>query len=132
MKDANEHGGIVADGVRWSDNEGGGEAIDRGARRAGQIHCNAGDDSRSGAMALFMRCLYLKENSLMQNKIDMKEPLIDAEGFPRADIDVYAVRNARVNIIRSNNDRQALTDRIEKALHELHATVSGVCLYSIC
>jgi hypothetical protein len=31
----------------------------------------------------------------------MHEQLVDGEGFPRADIDVYSVRYARANIIRS-------------------------------
>lgn len=29
----------------------------------------------------------------------MDEPLVDSEGYPRADIDVYQVRNARHQII---------------------------------
>lgn len=29
----------------------------------------------------------------------MHEPLVDAEGFPRSDIDLYQVRTARHNII---------------------------------
>lgn len=34
-----------------------------------------------------------------QKGVGMHEPLVDAEGFPRADIDVYQVRTARHNII---------------------------------
>ncbi|KAI8811621.1 hypothetical protein BJ742DRAFT_674711, partial [Cladochytrium replicatum] len=46
---------------------------------------------------------------------------IDLQGFPRSDIDIYAVRNARVQIIRLRADHNELTTRIEKTLHELHA-----------
>lgn len=34
-----------------------------------------------------------------QNKIGMTEPLVDAEGYPRADVNVYQVRHARHKII---------------------------------
>lgn len=32
----------------------------------------------------------------------MNGPLVDSEGFPRSDIDVYAVRVSRNQIIRKN------------------------------
>ena len=35
---------------------------------------------------------------LKSQGVDMEEPLVDAEGFPRSDIDVYQVRHARSNI----------------------------------
>lgn len=34
-----------------------------------------------------------------QNNVGMHEPLVDAEGFPRNDIDLYQVRTARHKII---------------------------------
>ncbi|NXX67280.1 PSMD9 ATPase, partial [Spizella passerina] len=34
-----------------------------------------------------------------QKGVGMHEPLVDAEGFPRSDIDLYQVRTARHNII---------------------------------
>uniref|UniRef100_A0A452J4E3 Nas2 N-terminal domain-containing protein n=1 Tax=Gopherus agassizii TaxID=38772 RepID=A0A452J4E3_9SAUR len=34
-----------------------------------------------------------------QKGVGMNEPLVDAEGYPRADVDVYQVRAARHNII---------------------------------
>jgi hypothetical protein len=51
----------------------------------------------------------------------MRAPLVDDEGFPRADIDVYEVRRHRQSVIRLRNDRRALSDQMERALHELHA-----------
>ena len=37
--------------------------------------------------------------SLQQGNVGMTGPLIDSEGYPRNDIDVYSVRTARHNII---------------------------------
>ncbi|KAG5648417.1 hypothetical protein DXG03_004991 [Asterophora parasitica] len=63
----------------------------------------------------------------------LQTPLVDADGFPRADIDVYAVRGARVRIIELRNDLKAVTEEIAKALEAIYdpadaapeATVSG-------
>jgi 26S proteasome non-ATPase regulatory subunit 9 len=46
---------------------------------------------------------------------------VDAEGFPRADIDLYATRDKRhrLNILR--NDLKALMATLETSLHELHS-----------
>src|ERR1700722_20801667 len=43
-------------------------------------------------------------------------PLVDSEGFPRADIDVYAVRHARVKIIELKNDLRSVMDEIARGL----------------
>lgn len=58
----------------------------------------------------------------------MHESLIDKEGFPRADIDVHAVRLDRNAVIRLTNDHKAISQRMEQALHKLHALAreSGV------
>ncbi|XP_020378246.2 26S proteasome non-ATPase regulatory subunit 9 isoform X1 [Rhincodon typus] len=56
-----------------------------------------------------------------QNKAGMDEPLVDIEGYPRTDINVYEVRTARHNIICLQNDHKALMKQIEEALHQLHA-----------
>ncbi|NXU34956.1 PSMD9 ATPase, partial [Drymodes brunneopygia] len=53
--------------------------------------------------------------------VGMHEPLVDAEGFPRADIDLYQVRTARHNIICLQNDHKAVMKQVEEALHKLHA-----------
>ena len=53
---------------------------------------------------------------LKANDVNMQTPLVDREGFPRADIDVYAVRNARVRIIELRNDLTAVTDALAKSL----------------
>ncbi|ETN46803.1 uncharacterized protein HMPREF1541_00992 [Cyphellophora europaea CBS 101466] len=53
--------------------------------------------------------------------VDMQTNLTDADGFPRADIDVAQVRVTRARIISLRNDWKALMDKIEKGLHEHHA-----------
>ncbi|KAM9329613.1 26S proteasome non-ATPase regulatory subunit 9 [Gastrophryne carolinensis] len=56
-----------------------------------------------------------------QKNIGMDGPLVDIEGYPRADVDVYQIRTARHNIICLQNDHQAIMKEIEEALHSLHA-----------
>ncbi|XP_003744889.1 26S proteasome non-ATPase regulatory subunit 9 [Galendromus occidentalis] len=58
---------------------------------------------------------------LSSNHVGMNEPLVDHEGFPRNDIDVYQVRKARHDIICLQNDLKDVTHRIEDGLHKLHA-----------
>eukprot|EP00158_Paraphelidium_tribonemae_P005388 Partr_v1_DN27311_c4_g2_i1_m46732 putative 26S Proteasome non-ATPase regulatory subunit len=57
------------------------------------------------------------EQILHVNNIGMREPLVDAEGFPRADVDVFAVRNARVRLIELSNDHKKLTNELAEALN---------------
>src|SRR5262249_43210424 len=52
----------------------------------------------------------------------LHDPLVDAEGFPRSDVDVYAVRLARHKIACLQNDHKAFSKQIEDALIELHAS----------
>ena len=51
----------------------------------------------------------------------MSTPLVDAEGFPRADIDIWAIRHARVRVIELQNDITAIVERIKEALEEAAA-----------
>lgn len=57
---------------------------------------------------------------LKANNVTMQTPLVDPEGFPRADIDIYAVRGARVQIIELRNDLKAVMDAIGKALEGIY------------
>lgn len=57
---------------------------------------------------------------LKANNTDMRQPLVDREGFPRDDIDVWAVRHARVRIIELRNDLAALMDEIGKTLETVY------------
>jgi len=56
----------------------------------------------------------------MESNIGMHGPLIDAEGYPRADIDIYKVRVTRQKINCLQNDYTALLNRIEKELESIH------------
>jgi len=56
----------------------------------------------------------------------MQTPLVDAEGFPRADMDIYAVRNARVRIIELRNDLKDITDAIGKALEGIYDPAKAI------
>lgn len=48
--------------------------------------------------------------------VAMDTPLVDREGFPRADVDIYAVRGARKRIIELRNDLKAAINDIATAL----------------
>ncbi|KAG8930592.1 putative 26S proteasome regulatory subunit [Tulasnella sp. 418] len=58
---------------------------------------------------------------LASEKTTFSTPLVDAEGFPRADIDVYSIRLARVRIIELTNDSKDLTEKIAKAIEVVHS-----------
>jgi 26S proteasome non-ATPase regulatory subunit 9 len=73
---------------------------------------------------------------LKSHNSTMSTPLIDTEGFPRADIDIWAVRHARVRVIELRNDITAVVERIKGALEEAATedasaiatpTTNGVC-----
>ncbi|KAL4434406.1 hypothetical protein ABPG75_000847 [Micractinium tetrahymenae] len=53
--------------------------------------------------------------------VGMQAPLVDAEGFPRADVDVAAIRADRHAIITLTNDFKACSRQMEQLLHALHA-----------
>ncbi|PVF94621.1 hypothetical protein CPB86DRAFT_808456 [Serendipita vermifera] len=56
---------------------------------------------------------------LSANQSTMNTPLVDREGFPRADIDIWAVRHARVRIIELRNDLKQVVDDIAVALAQV-------------
>ena len=47
----------------------------------------------------------------------IKTLLVDSEGFPRGDIDLFNVRNKRQRLAIINTDHKALMSEIEKTLH---------------
>ena len=47
----------------------------------------------------------------------IKTLLVDSEGFPRGDIDLFNVRNKRQRLAIINTDHKALMGEIEKTLH---------------
>ncbi|KAF7398953.1 hypothetical protein HZH66_006850 [Vespula vulgaris] len=58
---------------------------------------------------------------LDSNHVGMDDPLVDSEGYPRQDIDVYQVRHTRHRIICLTNDHKALMKKIEEGLHKVHS-----------
>ncbi|KAF7991518.1 hypothetical protein HCN44_008889 [Aphidius gifuensis] len=61
---------------------------------------------------------------LTKNHVDMNDSLVDSEGFPRSDIDVYQVRISRHKIICLQNDHKALMKQIDNGLIKIHG-ISG-------
>ncbi|KAL7392049.1 hypothetical protein ABVT39_018809 [Epinephelus coioides] len=53
--------------------------------------------------------------------VGVADPLVDAEGYPRADVNLYQIRTARHSISCLQNDHKAIMEEIEEALHKLHA-----------
>ncbi|KAK2727066.1 26S proteasome non-ATPase regulatory subunit 9-like [Artemia franciscana] len=58
---------------------------------------------------------------LNHNRVDMSESLVDSEGYPRNDVDVYQVRHARHDIICLRNDLKNLMIQFEDNLFKLHS-----------
>uniref|UniRef100_A0A182QA98 26S proteasome non-ATPase regulatory subunit 9 n=1 Tax=Anopheles farauti TaxID=69004 RepID=A0A182QA98_9DIPT len=57
---------------------------------------------------------------LKANKIDMNQPLVDEDGYPRNDVDVISVRKARHAINCLQTTRRSLMAEIEAAMNALH------------
>ncbi|KAJ8710853.1 hypothetical protein PYW08_009368 [Mythimna loreyi] len=67
-----------------------------------------------------------EQNAILEtNNVGMNDPLVDAEGYPRNDIDVYKVRHARHRIICLQNDHKSLMKSIERGLAEVHQDLLG-------
>lgn len=59
-----------------------------------------------------------------QKNVGMRESLIDHEGFPRDDIDVMAVRQARNTVALKTNDLNQLGDELKILLEATFAAIS--------
>jgi 26S proteasome regulatory subunit N4 len=62
---------------------------------------------------------------LSANNSTLHTPLVDPQGFPRADIDVYAVRHARVRVIELRNDMESVMNQLAKALEGVYDPRNG-------
>jgi 26S proteasome non-ATPase regulatory subunit 9 len=51
----------------------------------------------------------------------LAESLIDEEGFPLPNLDLYRIRESRQRFNRLNNDYTDLMNKIEQGLHRLHS-----------
>lgn len=47
--------------------------------------------------------------------------MVDSEGFPRGDIDLYAVRAARAELSRLGYDLKQTTALVESSIQQIHA-----------
>ena len=87
---------------------------------------SAGENPREHARALVQvkdaieAEINLQLSALRENNCDMTTPLVDPEGFPRADLDIYAIRSARARIIELRNDLKYTMAEIEKALQKVY------------
>ena len=57
---------------------------------------------------------------LKSHNTDMDMDLVDAEGYPRADMDIVTVRKTRVRILCLRNDLKKLMSEIEEGLIQVH------------
>jgi 26S proteasome non-ATPase regulatory subunit 9 len=64
-------------------------------------------------------------STLSSQGANMSTVLVDGQGFPRADMDIVAVRTARVRVIELRNDRARLTDEIAQALADVHSSAAS-------
>ncbi|MCL4135585.1 UNVERIFIED_CONTAM: hypothetical protein GTU68_020919 [Idotea baltica] len=55
----------------------------------------------------------------------MNTPLVDNDGYPRSDIDVYQVRHARHDIICLQNNHKVMMKKIEEGLQKVHERGPG-------
>lgn len=65
--------------------------------------------------------LTTKSDRNQQNKVGMKDELVDKDDFPRNDIDVWAVRQARNSIRKLETDAKDILNRMQTKLEELHS-----------
>ncbi|KAG9097093.1 putative 26S proteasome regulatory subunit, partial [Ceratobasidium sp. 370] len=59
-------------------------------------------------------------STLTSHGVTMSTRLVDGQGFPRADLDLVAIRTTRVRVIELRNDRTRLTNEIAQALADVH------------
>ncbi|KAJ2500130.1 putative 26S proteasome regulatory subunit [Coemansia sp. RSA 1972] len=62
------------------------------------------------------------DNELHGHGVDRTTQLVDANGFPRSDIDIVAIRTIRQSLVCKQNDLRALMSHIETQLIALHQT----------
>ncbi|KAH8096912.1 hypothetical protein DFH11DRAFT_1694426 [Phellopilus nigrolimitatus] len=79
-------------------------------------------DPRTRALALIAHkdtlsaALAAEQRALAAAGADMSTPLVDAGGFPRADLDVVEVRRARVRVIELRNDLEGVMGEVGRVL----------------
>eukprot|EP00605_Chrysophyceae_sp_TOSAG23-4_P000016 GSChrysophyteH1.ASY1.ANO1.16.1 assembled CDS len=56
----------------------------------------------------------------------IKDPLVDQDGFPRADIDIYRVKSLRGRLAVINTDHKALMEKLTKLTHTMHQAADTI------
>jgi 26S proteasome non-ATPase regulatory subunit 9 len=88
----------------------------------------------SGDAKATLRALMTRKEGLeaqleaLQTQSAQGQQLVDAEGFPRGDLDVHTIRNARAELARMQTDHKALMKSIETALFAVHAEAKAAKL----
>ena len=67
----------------------------------------------------------LTEQLSASNMGGISGPLVDREGFPRADVDVHATRLLRNRLACLNTDHRELMGQIEQSMLALHAAAAS-------
>jgi 26S proteasome non-ATPase regulatory subunit 9 len=62
-----------------------------------------------------------QEQILRSQNVGMKTPLVDSEGFPRSDLDIYKIRNARSILAPLYNDLKGKMEEIHRAMEIVHS-----------
>uniref|UniRef100_A0A8D8WBL3 26S proteasome non-ATPase regulatory subunit 9 n=1 Tax=Cacopsylla melanoneura TaxID=428564 RepID=A0A8D8WBL3_9HEMI len=65
--------------------------------------------------------LQVYQGILSSNNVGLQESLVDGEGYPRQDLDVFQVRHARNRIICIQNDLRGIMKEIEENIHLVHS-----------
>uniref|UniRef100_A0A0N5B0N0 Nas2_N domain-containing protein n=1 Tax=Syphacia muris TaxID=451379 RepID=A0A0N5B0N0_9BILA len=68
-----------------------------------------------------------QQDILRLNGTGISGSLVDDDGYPLSDIDIYAVRHARNSIICAQNDWKTLTKEIENLMHQIHEKTRREC-----
>ncbi|KAJ8605421.1 hypothetical protein MRB53_041462 [Persea americana] len=73
----------------------------------------------------FFSNVHDRPTDIRKHGVTMQTGLLTLDGFPRSDIDVAQIRTTRARIVRLKNDYKWLMEKIEKGLHEHHATLAS-------
>ena len=95
----------------------------------GTSHENAATQSTKALIRKrdeILQLIHEQEEILRQNaNIGMRASLVDWQGFPRGDIDIVAVRQARIRIIQLLNDHKHIVDDISRGLEQVFPAVNS-------
>ncbi|KAJ3414566.1 26S proteasome non-ATPase regulatory subunit 9, partial [Chytridiales sp. JEL 0842] len=62
---------------------------------------------------------------LNEAKVGLDDPLVDAEGYPRADVDVYSIRHVRSKLRQLQNDHKSLMKELEGCVQTIFSQANA-------